>query len=390
MALPLSLEIADLTAPRTWAEVDLRAIKYNVKVLRRHIAPAQFLAVVKANAYGLGAIPIAKAAIEAGAVGLVVASCEDGQELRQAGIIVPILVLGYVPVELAEAAVAHDLTLTVNDPALAKALSRATLRSRRKTTPLPVHFKLDTGMNRYGLEPDEALELAQLISRLPGLTLQGLYTHFATGDEPDRSFVYEQQRRFEATSTYLAQHGFHFPQQHLSSSASGIGLKLSCTNFVRFGLALYGYYPSPTIAVEAKRSGLNLRPSLTLKSIIIRLNDLEPGEAVGYNRTYVATERRRVALVPLGYADGYRRALSNQGIALVGGQRARIIGRISMDQLTLDVTGLPGVREGDEVVFIGSQEGSCVSLEEVADLCDTIPYEIMTGLGRRVKRIYHE
>lgn len=390
MALPLSREALALSTPRTWAEIDLEAIRHNVKALRRHIAPAQFIGVVKANAYGLGAIPIAKTAIEAGAYGLAVSSCEEGQELRYAGINVPILVLGYVPIELAEAAAEAELTLTVNDSRLAQALSRATLRSRRKNGPLPVHLKLDTGLNRYGLEPDEALELARLIARLPGLALQGLYTHFATGDEPDRRFVLEQQRHFEATRAMLAGHGFHFPQQHLSNSASGIGLKESRAGFVRVGLALYGYYPSPSVEAEARRAGLFLRPALTLKSTIIRLNDLEPGEAVGYNRTYVATERRRLALVPLGYADGYRRALSNQGEALVNGQRVPVVGRISMDQLTLDVTGLAGVQEGDEVVFIGSQEDTCIAIEEVAELCDTIPYEIMTGLGRRVKRVYLE
>src|SRR4051794_26485876 len=212
MALPLSQEAQALSTPRTWAEIDLEAIRHNVKVLRRHIAPAQFIAVVKANAYGLGAVPIAKIAIEAGAYGLAVSSCEEGQELRYAGIGVPILVLGYVPIELAEAAVEADLTLTVNDIRLAQALSRATLHYRRKSGPLPVHLKLDTGLNRYGLEPDEALEMARLVSRLPGLALQGLYTHFATGDEPDRSFVLEQQHQFETTRAMLASHGFHFPQ----------------------------------------------------------------------------------------------------------------------------------------------------------------------------------
>ncbi len=385
MALPLSLETAGLFAPRTWAEIDLGAIRHNVRILRRHIAPAQFTAVVKANAYGLGAIPIAKAALEAGAVGLAVASCEEGQELRRAGVAAPILVLGYVPVEQAEAAAEADLTLTVNEAGLAQALSRAAVRHRRK---VPVHLKLDTGLHRYGLEPAQAVELARLISRLPGLTLQGLYTHFSTGDEPDRSFVLEQQRRFEAGRELLASHGFHFPQHHLSNSASGIGLKTSRADFVRFGLALYGYYPSPTVEAEARISGLLLRPALTLKSVIVRLSELEPGEAVGYNRTYVASERRRLALVPLGYADGYRRALSNNGAALVNGQRASIVGRISMDQLTLDVTDIAGVEEGDEVVFIGPQEADCISLEEVAAQCDTISYEILTGLGRRIKRVY--
>ncbi len=387
MAFPFLLEIPTTAPPRTWAEIDLGVIRHNVTVLRRHIAPSGLYAVVKANGYGLGAGPIARAAIEAGATGLVVSSCEEGIELREAGLTAPILVLGYVPQELAAAAVEANLTLTVNEARLACALSTVAIY-RPANNPVPVHLKLDTGLNRAGLEPEKALELARLIARLPGLTLQGLYTHFATSDEPDPAFVYEQMKRFEAGRVWLAANGFHFPQHHLSNSASGITLPESRADFVRFGLALYGYYPTPAIEEVARAAGLILRPALSLKSHIVRLNEIEPGTTVGYNRTYVATERRRLALVPLGYADGYRRALSNRASALVRGQRAPIVGRISMDQLSLDVTDIPGVREGDEVVFIGSQDGANIPLEDIADLCDTIPYEIMTGLGKRVKRVY--
>lgn len=390
MALPLPVEAAELYPPRAWAEVDLAAIKHNLRVLRRYLAPAQVTAVVKANAYGLGAVPVAKAAIEAGAAGLVVATCEEGQELRRAGITAPVLVLGYVPVELAPLAAEADLTLTVSSPELAHALSRAAIRSRRKAAALPVHLKLDTGLHRSGLDPETALEMARLIASLPGLTLQGLYTHFATGDEPDQSFVYEQQRRYEATRALLARHGFHFAQEHLSNSASSITVKEARCGQVRVGIAMYGYYPSPTVEATARKGGLFLRPALTLKSLIMQVSELEEGETVGYNRTYRAATRRQLGLVPIGYADGYRRALSNRGCALVNGQRVPVVGRISMDQTVLDVTDVPNLREGDEVVLIGSQGDADIPLEEVAEMCDTISYEILTGLGRRVKRVYLE
>lgn len=390
MALPLYLgaDAAEGYAPRTWAEIDLAAIRHNIRSLRRHLAPAQLLAVVKANAYGLGAVPVATAALEAGATGLVVASCEEGHELRRAGLSGPILVLGYVPVELAALAVEAELTLTVNSPELAQALSRVAGRVRRKANPLPVHLKLETGLNRFGLDPDRALTLARLISNLPGLVLEGIYTHFATGDEPDQSFVHEQQRRFTEICKHLAAHGFHFPQQHLSNSASGVSVKAAGGGLARIGLGLYGYHPSPEVEAQARRVALFLRPVLTLKSVVAHLNDLEAGETVGYNRTYTAHEARRIALVPIGYADGYPRALSNKGAALVNGQRAPIVGRISMDQFTLDVSDIEGVQEGDEVVLIGSQGQNDISLEEVAAHCDTISYEILTGLGRRVRRVY--
>jgi alanine racemase len=387
MALPLTITFTDFGTPRTWAEIDLEAIKHNVRALRRLIAPAQFTAVVKANAYGLGAIPIAKAALEAGATGLAVASCEEGQELRRAGVGSPILVLGYVPEDLAQAALEADLTLTVNTPEMARALSRA-VQLRRRNRPAPVHLKLDTGLHRYGLEPQQALELCRLITTLPGLELQGLYTHFASGDEADRSFVLEQKWRFDQTRQMLESNGFYFSQFHLSNSASAITVKEARYSFVRFGLALHGYHATSEVTEEAHKAGLFLKPALTLKSIVVRLSELPAEETVGYNRTFKATETRRVALLPIGYADGYRRSLSNKGEVLIKGQRAKVLGRVSMDQIVVDVTGIAGVEEGDEAVLIGSQGEEEISLEQMAAWCDTITHEILTGLGRRVKRIY--
>lgn len=372
---------------RAWAEIDLGAIKHNLKTLQHHFGPqTRIMAVVKANAYGLGAIPIARAALEAGATALAVSACEEGLALREAGLPGQILVLGYTPPEAAELAAEANLTLTVNDPLLARELSRASCRLRSHRYPLPVQLKLDTGLHRYGLEPEKALELARLIRTLPGLALQGLYTHFATSDEADPAFVLEQTRRYDQTRALLASHGFHFPQEHLANSAAALDHPSTRRGMVRIGLAMLGYHPSE----QSRASGLPLQPAFSLKSVVARLSTLEPGESVGYNRTFTAAETLELALVPVGYADGYRRVLSNKGAVLINGHRARVLGRIMMDQFVADVTAHPSPTEGDEIVLIGRQGDAEISLEEIATLCDTIPYEILTGLGPRIKRVYTE
>lgn len=375
---------------RSWAEVNLAAVGHNVRALQRHIGlGTRIMAVVKANAYGLGASKVAGSALAAGASALAVATCEEGVSLRESGLTsCPILVLGYVPNGLLAEAVAANLTLTINDPETAQLLSQEAIRQHRRYSPLPVQLKLDTGLHRYGMEADTALDMARYIRALPGLQLQGLYTHFASGDEADRSFVYEQLRRYELMRSYLVAHGFSFVQEHLSNSASAITVPEARGEMVRVGLGVLGYYPSPSVAKEAYLAKLRLQPCFTLKSRIVRVSEIAPGEGVGYNLTFVAERMTRLALIPIGYADGYRRSLSNKGEVLVNGRRAPVVGRISMDQLTIDVTEVGEVHEGDEVVLIGKQGHSEISLEEIAAKCDTISYEILTGLGPRLKRVY--
>lgn len=375
---------------RTWAEINLSAIEHNILALQRHYGAAtRIIAVVKANAYGLGAVRIGGSALAAGATSLAVATCEEGVELRQSGLTTaPILVLGFVPRDLIADAVANNLTLTVNDPETAQLLSQEAVRQHHRYSPLPVHLKLDTGLHRYGMDAETALDMSRFIQALPGLQLQGLYTHFATGDEADRSFVYEQLHRYETIRNFLAVHGFQFAQEHLGNSASSITVPEARMGMARVGLSMLGYYPSDVVASEAHKEKLNLQPCLTLKSQIVHLTEIEPGEGVGYNLTFVANRRTRLALVPIGYADGYRRALSNKGNVLVNGKRVAVVGRVSMDQITIDVTDVPDVLIGDEVVLIGKQGAAEVTLEEVAAKCDTISYEILTGLGPRIKRVY--
>lgn len=374
---------------RSWAEINLRAVQHNVATLHKQLGNIKIIAVVKANAYGLGATKIAGTALAAGADALAVATCEEGVELRESGLTsCSILILGYVPPALLPEIVAYNLTMTLNDPNIAAQLSQEAIRQHRRYSPLPVQIKLDTGLHRYGMDVETALDMARYIKALPGIQLQGLYTHFATGDEADKSFVYEQMGRYEEGRNFLAAHGFDFPQEHLSNSASAISVPDARIGMVRLGLSILGYYGSREVAEEARKNKVLLKPCLTLKSQVVRVSEIEAGEGVGYNLTFVAKRPTRIALVPIGYADGYRRALSNKADVLIRGQRARVIGTISMDQLTVDVTHIPDVQDGDEVVLIGRQVASEITLEEIAEKCDTINYEILTGLGSRIKRVY--
>jgi alanine racemase len=375
----------DQLEARVWAEINLGAIASNVKQLRRYYGNSvKILAVVKANGYGLGAEEVGRAALGAGAMGLAVACAEEGFELRTHGLDdCLILVLGYVPPSQYADAIAARLILTVGDIEMAQALSR---EAARQGTIVRVQLKLDTGFHRGGIEPETTLQLAKFIRSKPFLELNGLYTHFATGDEPDPQFVHTQYESFQRTRAILAAEGFSFAMEHCSNSATSITVPEARINLVRVGLALLGYYPSET--VEQKAQGLKLNPCLTLKSRIVRLHWAEAGETVGYGRTFTTTRRTLLALVPLGYADGYRRALSNRGEMLVGGQRAKIAGLVSMDQLTLDVTDIPNLKVMDEVVLIGRQGEQEITLEEIATLCDTVNYEILTGLGNRIRRVY--
>jgi alanine racemase len=367
---------------RGWAEIDLAAVAHNISSLGKFGNP--MIAVVKANAYGLGAEEIAQTVLDKGASGLAVATCDEAVALREVTT-APILVLGYVPPSQAGEVVAYNLSVTVNHAQLVYALSKEAYR-RKKTA--NIQLKIETGLNRYALKPDEALEITRLIHNLPNLRLQGIYSHFATGDEADCSCVEEQTARFLRARALLKAAGFSWEQEHLCNSAAAIQVPAARIGALRVGSALYGYYPSSVVADTAHQIKLNLKPAFSLKSTIARLSWVAEGEGVGYNHTFVTEHNTRLALVPLGYADGVPRALSNKGQVLIGGKRAPIVGRVSMDQFMVDVTHLPHLQEGDEVVIIGRQGRAEISLDEFAAQCDTISYEILTGIGQRVKRVY--
>jgi len=355
-----------------FCEIDLAAIRHNVGVMKSHIAGgARFLAVVKADAYGHGAVPVAKAALEAGADMLAVAIPEEGIELREAGIAAPILVLGGIEESAAEAVVQNDLTQVVFDERRIRALAQAGQKLGRCAK---VHLKLDTGMNRIGVRTaEEAQALTRLIDSLPGVALTGCFTHMATADEPDPTGTLRQIERFEALCKAVKAahpgeiicHGantasiFRYPQLH--------------ADMVRGGLALYGYPPVP--------EATGLQPAMRWVTRGIYVKTIAPGDRVSYGGTVVMT-------LPVGYADGYRRGISGKGCVLVRGRRAPILGRVCMDQMMVDVTDIPGAQEGDEAVLLGRQGDEQIDAEEMAAWLDTISYEVLCSPSKRVPRVY--
>ncbi len=334
------------------------------------------MAVVKANAYGHGAVPVAKAVLAVGADRLGVVCVDEGEELRRAGIDAPILVMGHTPTAQAERVVSLSLTPSVGNRPFAEALSEAAISAG---VTLPVHLKLETGLNRYGLPPEQLLPLAESIRHLPGLDVEGLWTHFATGDETDKSYVLRQFRAFSEVAGRLP----WIRLLHVANTATVLDMPELSLGMVRVGIGIYGCYPSSEVARD-----LALRPVLSLKSRVARLRRIEVGASAGYGCTWTAARASVVALVMAGYGDGLRRALSNKGSVLIRGRRAPIVGRIAMDMCVADVTDIPYVAIDDEVVLIGRQRNEEIAAEEVAQLCDTISYEMLTGITARVPRLY--
>jgi len=360
-----------------WAEIDLDAIAGNIAGLRRRIGDrTELLAVVKANGYGHGAVPVAKTALEAGAQRLGVACLDEAVQLRTAGISAPILILGHTPVWEAERLVEYKVTPTIDTRQLALAVARF---STERGIVTPVHLKVETGTNRFGLTPNEVVDFAQFLCTLPGLEVEGLYTHFAAADEEDKTFTRQQFKLFLSTAERLP----WVPCRHVANSAAVLDEPGMCLDMVRPGISIYGCYPSSQVS-----NSVQLRPALSLKSRIVRLHDLAPGETVSYGGTWMAQKPTRIALVPCGYADGLPRILSNKGSMLIRGSRAPIVGRICMDQCVVDVGHIPGVALGDEVVVIGKQWGGQIAVEELADLAGTINYEILCAISPRVPRVY--
>ncbi|RLC96586.1 MAG: alanine racemase [Chloroflexi bacterium] len=365
----------------TWAEIDLDAIAFNAAGLKaRAGGKAELMVTVKANGYGHGAVQVARAALEGGATRLAVHRALEGVQLRQAGITAPILVMGYTLPAVSERVVRWNLTPTVNSQPQAEALSAAAVAAGKM---LPIHVKIDTGMGRYGLLPDEALGFVRFLSQLPGLVLEGLYTHHAVADLADKSFTRHQFGLYMNVVEQLEAAGFTFPLKHVSNSATTLDLPEMALDMLRCGIALYGLRPSGEVEPV-----IPLRPALTLKSRVVRVRTLPAGASISYGRTYITEKPTRVALVPVGYGDGYHRILSNRGAVLIHGQRAPIVGRVCMDQFVVDVNHIPDVQLHDEVVLVGRQGEGHIPAEEVARWAETINYEVTTGLLPRVVRVY--
>jgi alanine racemase len=365
-----------------WSEVDLDAIRANVAALVRVAAPAALLAVVKANGYGHGAVPVAHAVLDAGASWLGVARVEEGEQLRDAGIDAPIMLLSEPAPRVAARVVAAGLTPVVYTDAGVDALAKAVAESGRDT-PLDVHLKIDTGMHRVGCAPDDALALARAIAARDELELAGVCTHLAVADEPDNPYTSEQLACFDATLDALDAEGLRPALAHAANSA-GLLVTGARYDLVRVGIACYGLPPAPRVQHDA----VALRPALSLRARVTFVKSLRPGARVSYGLRSEVGEPGRVATVPAGYADGVPRNLGMVGgEVLIRGRRRPIVGMVTMDQLLVDLGDVPAEAD-DEVVLIGRQGDDEITATEWGERLGTISYEVVTGIGARVPRTY--
>jgi alanine racemase len=363
----------------TWLEVDLEAIAHNVRRVGEIVGPAvKVLAVLKADGYGHGAVRIARTALNNGAYCLGVASINEGLALRQAGISAPILVLGFTPAWQARELVLNSLSATVFDIDVAQALSRA---AGQLDSQVKVQVKVDTGMGRLGLLPDDVVPFVLALRSLSHLVVEGIFTHFSVADA-DPDYTRWQADRFQQVLEALSEEGIDLPLVHAANSAAILSLPASHFGMVRLGIAMYGLQPSPQV-----RCPPDFRPALSFKTEVAQVKTLPPGSYVSYGNTYQTTDRQRIAVIPVGYADGFRRGPRHWGEVLVRGQRAPIVGRVCMDQTMIDVTAIADVRQGDEVVLIGEQGGESLTAEQVAEQLGTVNYEVVSEILARVPRV---
>jgi alanine racemase len=367
-----------------WADVDLDAIRANVRAIGTLVAPADVCAVVKADGYGHGAVPVARAALDAGASWLAVALVEEGVEVREAGIDAPVLVLSEPVPDAAPSVIAARLTPVVYSVGGIDALAKAA--AAHATEPVAVHLKVDTGMHRVGCSPAAAVALAAMITdERPELTLAGTCTHFAVADEPDNQYSAQQLQTFEAVLDELRARGIAPGMVHACNTAAAITMPAARFDLVRAGIGIYGIPPAPALA-----GALPLTPALSVSARVTHVQSLDPGARVSYGLRYGTDRATRVATVPIGYADGVPRELSHHGgEVLVHGRRCPIAGTVTMDQLMVDVgDASDAVEVGDEVVLLGRQGDKQITASEWAERMGTIGYTIVCGIGPRVPRRY--
>ncbi len=365
-----------------WAEINLDNLAYNMRKVRERVGKeALVMAVVKANAYGHGSIKAAETFLNNGADRLAVAILREALELRRANINAPILVLGYTPKCQYHNVVKYDIIQTIWDYESAKILSDTAVQLNKKAI---IHIKIDSGMGRIGFSSKEkAIEEITNISNLPNLYIEGIYTHFATADEKDKSYSRKQYEYFMEIIEALEQRNISIPIKHVSNSAAIIDLPEYNLNMVRPGIMLYGLYPSD----EVEKERVDLRPAMALKAMISHIKEVPNGTGISYGRIFITKRQSKIATLPIGYADGFPRLLTSKGEAFLKGKRVPVVGKICMDQCMIDITDLDDVKIGDEVTLFGYEEG-VPHVDEIADKLSTINYEIVSTVGRRVPRIY--
>ncbi len=367
-----------------WIEISLPAIRHNITAFRQILSPeADIMAIVKADAYGHGAVRVAGALREEGVKRFGVALLQEGVELRENGFDEPILILGCTWEDDFPLILKYGLTSTIYDYSQAALLER---RAEEAGKPARVHIKIDTGMGRIGFQPEMgAVKEIGRIAKLPNLIVEGMFSHLALADDPLNHFSTAQFARFSQCLDDLEQAEIGFPIKHLANSAATMNFPAMHLDLVRIGISLYGLYPDVRMAAHPK---IDLLPAMQVKARLVQVKEVPEGTPLSYGCTFTTRRRSRIGTVPMGYADGIPRALSNNGDVLVKGQRCPIAGRVCMDQFMVDLTGLDGVAAGDEVVFLGSQQDACISADEVAGRAGTISYEIVTRMSPRLPRVY--
>ncbi len=364
----------------TVAEINLNALRNNVRRICERVHPAEVMAVVKANGYGHGAIPVAQTSLSAGATQLGVALLEEGNELRRAQIDAPILVFGGFFENQIDSFIANNLQFTIYDLRLAEIVSRRAQALDRKAQ---AHVKIDTGMGRVGLLPNEAVEGILAMAKLPNLELFGLCTHFASSDSSDKSHANRQLEQFKAIVQQLTHYALRFKYLHTANSGAILDLPQSHFNLVRPGVMMYGYYPS-----NETSEPIPLEPAMSLRTQIIFVKRVPAGTFISYGQTFQTRQATTIATLPIGYADGISRRFSNNFEVLVRGRRCPLVGRVCMDQIMIDLGDMQDVQAGEEVVLLGKQGDEEISIYEWCQRLETIPYEVTCGISRRVVRIY--
>ena len=365
----------------TYVEIDLDAISANFDAIRAK-AGVQVMAIVKADAYGHGAVQIARL-LDSKCSFFGVSSIAEALELRQAGLTKPILILGYTPVEAFRLVLGQDIRPAIFRLDDGIALSKL---AQKHGVMLPFHFAVDTGMSRLGFQAtEESADICAEIARLPGIVAEGLFSHFATADSADLTRAQEQAQRFADFDRMLQERGVKIPLRHLDNSAGLMNFS-NHYEMVRSGIVTYGMYPSDEVDPQL----LNLKPALQWRSRVTHIKMLPPGREISYGGTFVTTRKTRVATVPVGYADGYRRSLSGKFYVLIRGRRAPILGRVCMDQMMVDITDVPDVKIDDPVVLVGNDGNDVITVEEIAAAADSFNYEFVCGISRRVPRRYRQ
>lgn len=365
-----------------WAEINLNNLENNIREIKNKVGDKEIIATVKANAYGHGAVDVAPVLLENGATRLAVAVITEALELRRAKISAPIIILGYTPLDFSKEIITNDIEQTVYNYEYAKNLSDEAIKLNSKAK---IHIALDTGMGRIGFLPnEESIEEIKKIFKLPGIKVEGIFTHFATSDEADKEYSMMQYEKFKYVCNAIEETGIKIPLKHVSNSAAIIDLEETYLDAVRPGIILYGYYPSE----EVKKELIKIKPVLTLKAKIANLKTLHKDMYISYGRTFKTERESKIGTLPIGYADGYSRSLTGKGKILINGKLAPVVGKICMDQCMVDLTDVEDVKLGDEVILLGEDSNIKIDADDIAELLGTISYEVLCMIKNRVPRVY--